>query len=421
VEIRSITFGGNLTRADDEATLHGIGRFLQGARTAFTQTGFVVQTVRLGTQPFPRWLTPTPPAQRIDAILALEETCHQERIDYCSIGPVGLDEADTSSSLTDGWLEWIPELLARTESIFATAVIATRRDGINLAGLGRVAVAIKRIADTTNLGFGNLRFATLANCPADSPFFPVSYHEGDQPSFAVATEAADVAIAAFTAAGSLAEARANLVSAVEEAAGRLAAVGAELERASGIRFGGIDFSLAPYPTLERSIGTAFERLGGARFGQHGTLFAAALMTEALERARFPRCGFSGLMLPVLEDATLALCSTGELYTLDSLLLYSAVCGTGLDTVPLPGDVEPAELAAILLDMATLALRLNKPLTARLMPIPGGKAGDLTTFDFSYFANARILQARGGAGSRVWSRDTRIDLQPLHWKRGYLGG
>ena len=30
--------------------------------------------------------------------------------------------------------------------------------------------------------------------------------------------------------------------------------------------------------------------------------------------------------------------------------------------------------ALLLDVAALALRLNKPLTARLMPIPGKKAG-----------------------------------------------
>jgi len=72
------------------------------------------------------------------------------------------------------------------------------------------------------------------------------------------------------------------------------------------------------------------------------------------------------------------------------LLYSAVCGTGLDTLPLPGDVSTAELAALLLDLGTLAQRLDKPLTARLMPIPGKVAGDATGFDFPYFSNSRIL-------------------------------
>jgi uncharacterized protein (UPF0210 family) len=77
-------------------------------------------------------------------------------------------------------------------------------------------------------------------------------------------------------------------------------------------------------------------------------------------------------------------------TVKDLLLYSTVCGTGLDTVPLPGDTSAEQLDAVLVDLAALSLRLDKPLTARLMPIPGKKAGDVTGFDFAYFANSRIL-------------------------------
>ena len=65
-----------------------------------------------------------------------------------------------------------------------------------------------------------------------------------------------------------------------------------------------------------------------------------------------------------------------------LLLYSAVCGTGLDTVPLPGDVTADQLYALLLDLAFLSQRLDKPLTARLMPVPGKKAGDADRLRFS---------------------------------------
>ncbi len=71
-------------------------------------------------------------------------------------------------------------------------------------------------------------------------------------------------------------------------------------------------------------------------------------------------------------------------TVKDLLLYSAVCGTGLDTVPLPGDVTSGQIAALLLDISALALRLDKPLTARLMPVPGKQAGDMTSFNFGYF-------------------------------------
>jgi uncharacterized protein (UPF0210 family) len=96
------------------------------------------------------------------------------------------------------------------------------------------------------------------------------------------------------------------------------------------------------------------------------------------------------MLPVLEDAVLARRAAEGVVSTKDLLLFSAVCGTGLDTLPLPGDTSIEALSAILLDVAALACRLHKPLTARLLPIPGKSAGDPTGFDFAYFANSRVM-------------------------------
>jgi hypothetical protein len=48
------------------------------------------------------------------------------------------------------------------------------------------------------------------------------------------------------------------------------------------------------------------------------------------------------------------------------------------------------LAALLLDVAALAVRLNKPLTARLMPVPGKAAGEPVVFDFAYFAPGAVM-------------------------------
>ena len=157
-----------------------------------------------------------------------------------------------------------------------------------------------------------------------------------------------------------------------------------------IRFGGIDFSLAPFPRDAQSLGTAMEKLGVPAVGLHGSLAAAAILTEAIDRANFPRCGFSGLMLPVLEDSILAQRAADGTLTIKDLLLYSTVCGTGLDTVPLPGNVTAEQLAPLLFDLSALATRLNKPLTARLMPIPGKQAGDATNFNFEYFANSKVM-------------------------------
>ena len=85
-------------------------------------------------------------------------------------------------------------------------------------------------------------------------------------------------------------------------------------------------------------------------------------------------------------------------TVSDLLLWSSVCGTGLDTVPLPGDVTVEALSAILLDVAALALRLGKPLSARLMPaIPGRAPATWFGSTFPYLAPSRVL----AGGCRDW--------------------
>jgi uncharacterized protein (UPF0210 family) len=65
-------------------------------------------------------------------------------------------------------------------------------------------------------------------------------------------------------------------------------------------------------------------------------------------------GYSGLMLPVMEDTRLAQRWDENTYGIDALFAYSAVCGTGLDTVPLPGDVSEERLVQIYGDVAALA-------------------------------------------------------------------
>ena len=149
---------------------------------------------------------------------------------------------------------------------------------------------------------------------------------------------------------------------------------------------GIDYSFAPFPDADKSIGGAMEALGFGSVGANGSLFVAGFLTDCLQRATFQKAGFNGLMLPVLEDSVLA--KVG--YSVQELLAYSAVCGIGLDTVPIPGNTSADAIAAIFLDTATLAIRLQKPLTARLMPIPDKKAGDEINFDFPFFADSHIM-------------------------------
>jgi uncharacterized protein (UPF0210 family) len=181
------------------------------------------------------------------------------------------------------------------------------------------------------------------------------------------------------------------LTALETGAEAMSAVIEPLCKVHGFHWNGFDFSPAPFPVDDCSLGGAIEILGGVPVGFPGSLAAAAVVADTLDKGRWKHTGFNGLMMPVLEDSILAARSDEQAIEIKDLLLYSAVCGTGLDTVPLPGDATVEQLEAVLLDIAALAVRLGKPLCARLMPVPGKKAGERTGFDFGFFANGRVMK------------------------------
>ncbi len=376
MNIRSITIF--IKSVVDISSMEIFGR---EARDAFESDGLSVQTVRMATPPFPSMAEE--PQHAVDLARELEKEIREVGIDYASLGPG-----------TGPWIDVIPDMLAGTETVFASSIIAKHQSGMDLAAIRQTAAAIRQISNISPDGFGNLRMAALCNVPPGAPFFPAAYHDGGKLAFAIATEAADLAVSAFESSQTPEEARQNLISEIESYSGKIASTASTLALAHPIRFAGIDFSLAPFPQEMRSIGRAIERLTGAVVGSPGTLAAAALITGAIDNAVFPRCGFCGLMLPVLEDAVLARRAAEGVLTLGDLLQYSTVCGTGLDTIPLPGDIHEETLARILHDVAALALRVNKPLTARLMPIPGKVAGDAVNFDFPWFASTRVMRVPG---------------------------
>jgi uncharacterized protein len=114
-----------------------------------------------------------------------------------------------------------------------------------------------------------------------------------------------------------------------------------------------------------------------------------LITRALKAIPVQQAGYSGLMLPILEDSVLSQRWSEGRLSIDALLSYSAVCGTGLDVIPLPGDISNEQLAKILGDVASLSVKWHKPLSARLLPVAGKKAGDQTEFDDPFLVNAKI--------------------------------
>jgi uncharacterized protein (UPF0210 family) len=403
MKIRSITYFMNVGWPLKEDRIQDAGIFLSTARSAFEAAGYEVQSTRIASVSFTTLLgadsiglTPRFSQRLSNAIAA-------NHIDYASLGPALPDVPES--------YEMIPDAIAASKNVFFSGIMATAQDGIYLPALRSCAEVISRNATTSPDGFNNLRFAALANVPPGGPFFPSAFHDSDTPTFALALESADLAVTAFENAKTIEEGRKTLTDELENHARKLAYAAEPLKFRFNVRFGGIDFSLAPFPAEDRSLGTAFERFGAPKAGEHGSLTAAAILTDAIDRADFPRAGFSGLMMPVLEDSTLAKRAAEKVLTVKDLLMYSSVCGSGLDTIPLPGDTTTDQISALLLDISALALRLHKPLTARLMPVPGKKAGDETSFNFDYFSNSQVMALEAEPLSRLFAGNETFTVHP----------
>lgn len=396
MDIRSITVFLDLTYPLDTSIIAQAGQVLREASEALTEQGFPVQSKRIATQPFPEILVEQGPNAALDLAKDLEALCFVHEIDYLSIGPVRYGDETA-------YIEVIPDIFEVSEKIFATVEVANPQVGISLPRLRRCAHLIHHISQLREDGFSSLRFAATANVAPGTPFFPAAYHAGGVSMVGIAAEATSLTPEAIGGAKTIAEAQRRLVRSIETYAEQIETTVASVLRDHPYDYLGADFSMAPFPDATRSTGGALEAFGLPAVGQQGSVAAAAFLASALDQAEFKRTGLNGLMLAVLEDTVLGQRVAEGHISISELLLFSTVCGTGLDTIPVPGDMTDDAITSILLDMAVLALRLDKPLTARLMPIPGVSTGQPTSFEFDYFANTQVMT---------------VDAEPL---RGLLAG
>lgn len=352
---------------------------LDQAQAMFEDAGYEVQTTRVATQPIDR-LVGTNEAALREVVGRVHDICSRRDFEFVSLGPI-----NSRSELALAGA--VPALLAEHEMLNAS--IALLSDGqVDRTACRAAADVISRLSRESPAGIGNFRFAGTAGCPPGIPFFPSAYHDGGETTLAIGLQSADLVEEAFTGAAGLTDATERLSMLLNQRLSPIEELATDVAERFGWRSLGIDVS--PAPMAEVSIARAFETLGLGAFGEAGTLSIAAATTRALDRAAVKRCGFSGLMFPVLEDGVLGQRNAEGRFDIQDLLLYSSVCGTGLDTVPIPGDSPPERIEHLLLDVASLSLRLSKPLSARLFPVPGKAAGEMTTFESPYLTNSPVM-------------------------------
>ncbi len=375
MKIRTITTGIPLPFSPYQ--LQRAAKFNAACQTHFETNGYEVQTTRVSSQIWDE-------TRDVKAILKLESEAQALGIDFLNLGTILPEKRHTETQLAH-----VADVIVQSETLFATVTLTTQSGNVISEITESTADIIRQIAHQTEAGYGNLRFAALMNCPPNTPFFPAAYWHDTRTNFGIGWQAADLVQHAFTDAPNLEVGLQNLKTVMEAEGQKIVALAQTLAQAWGIKFVGIDVS--PAPMGDESIAYAMEQQLPGYFGERGTLTVAAGLTRTLRSLDLPLCGYSGLMLPVLEDVGLGERSEAGYFNLDSLLLYSSVCGTGLDTIPIPGDATTAQIAAILTDVATLSTQLNKPLSVRLFPVPGCNADCLTEFDSPYLTNTTVMQ------------------------------
>ncbi len=378
MRIRTITLGTRVNIRDPEETISKGGEFLKIAKRAFENMGIEVQTVRISTQPFEDHGLEGD--DLLENICGLEHISKRYGIDFLSVGPGTTPDA----------IGLIPNILERTDITCASAWAGDYSAGIQNDNIRSAADACLRISELDNIGLKNFMFTSIANCPPDIPFFPASYHTQETPIFTIGMESGDILYDAFREGGSLIEAGMRLKELYGQNLKTIEISACELSGLENVIFGGIDVSTAPSLEKEGSVALAISNLLDGHFASPGTLSVCEMITGVLRSLEIKKCGYSGLMLPVMEDLGLAEASDRGLLTIPDLLSYSSVCGTGLDTVPIPGDTKERALENTIRDVASLSLRLNKPLSARIFPMIGIKKGERTDVHSPYLVNCKVL-------------------------------
>ena len=312
--------------------------------------GHEVQTVRLATPPWEEWCT----AEELPIrARELEQAALAAGMNFLSLGPCSAENVPAAV-----------DALLTTKAIFCGAQLNSND---NTA----VASAMLQLAQADLQH--NLRFAALAHVETETPFFPAAFARRE--GFALAMELAPQVLAA---------------------GGKVAALSPGLEalerdaRATNVPFLGIDPSLTPGLYGEGSIARLMTLLGSP-VGSHGAPELVGQLTTALRALPIEQVGYRGVMFAVMEDPGLVEAVRQSELCVSHLLESTSRCGTGLDTVPLPGDVGVEQLAALLDRVAAVADAHAKPLSARLFPAPGVKAGETVATGSPYLFDCPAME------------------------------
>ena len=379
--VRAITGFVRLDRATWQQQIAETLAVLRKVKSEFESSGYQAQSLRITTQPVASLTAGLSEDDALKFLAAFDALSVKESF-IPNVGPAMVHDGDDPAAM-----HLLERALSALPNIEASSIIADET-GIHWKTIHRTAELVRYVSEHSPHSQGTFNFTATAMLKPYSPFYPGSWHDGAGHQFAIGFEGANVVRDVFARdKGNAEAATADLTAALTVHTFVADSIGNKVAGETGWIYMGVDPT--PAPLGDVSIAGAIEAFTGAKFGSSGTLTAARIITAAVKAVPQKQTGYSGLMVPVMEDKLLAERWAEGAYNIDSLLAYSAVCGTGLDTVPLPGDVSIEQMERIFSDVASLATKWNKPLSARLQPVPGKGPGDRTDFQDPYLFNTTL--------------------------------
>jgi len=350
--------------------------------------------------------------QMVEVARAMDGAAKEAGVDF-----IGGFSALVEKGFTTGdraLIEAIPEALAVTGHVCSSVNVASTRAGINMDAVYLMGKTIKRAAELTRDrdGLGCAKLCVFANIPEDIPFMAGAYLGVGEPESVinvgvsgpgVVKKAIDRARSANPGLdlGELSEIIKRTAFKVTKV-GEL--IGRHVARELGVTFGVVDLSLAPTPNVGDSVGEIFQSLGLGNIGVPGTTAALAMINDAVKKggsfASSYVGGLSGAFIPVSEDLNIAEAAAKGFLTIEKLEAMTSVCSVGLDMVALAGDTSAETLAAIIADEMAIGVINRKTTAARLIPVPGKKAGEKAFFG-GLLGEATIIPVQGsGSGDFI---------------------
>ena len=376
-----------------EDTLYSVKRDVDLLLPAVQKAGYTLQSIRVITNPFGEYLDLTNLQTAKADLQYLTELLNKFNESGIRLRfAIGAARNKEEIAL-------LPELIAAYGDLCNACVnVPLDEHGVLDNELIEQSVyAVQQIANITPRGEGNFNFTVNFNCKPFIPYFPAGYHLSHLPnSFVIGLETPDLLVEVLKSVPKsphsqfYADCYRAMLQALQYHVDQVLEMLSAVKLSGKFEFAGIDSSAAPSKNCS-SITKIYELMGLPYFGAAGSVEVSALLTKVFKSIqRVPLVGFSGLMLAVTEDLGLAEGTQKQYFDIRALLTYSAVCGIGLDTVPVAGNVKAESIAAIMRDTGTMAFRLNKPLTVRLFPIPNKVAGEISEFESDDLCNCRLL-------------------------------